>query len=122
MAKRLRFRVWTGLKWEYWGYLGTGPLTNGLFTPPPEGADIEGRSDRFTGFTDLDGKDVYENDFIKDVDTGWVRRVVFDNFKGWGRETTHGMRMFPLFGDGKDDSEYYKVIGNLHTVGISSKI
>lgn len=95
-----------------------------LFVPPPvTERSCEEFSDQFTGYEDRNGRDIYEGDYLEQAETLFVRKVVLDDLRGWGRELRDGTRLFPLFSKAIHSSpEDYEVLGDMHTVGIAIRL
>ena len=131
MSKNLRFRVWLGGRYHVYGFMPDGrgniafigvPSTNA--EPVPFG-EIERRSERSTGFRDADLVEIFEGDYLEHVESRTASKVVLDDMKGWGRELASGHRFFPMFDCLQSIDEpvkNFKVLGTIHTSGISGKL
>jgi len=115
--REIKFRIWLGGKFYYWGFLddGHGVGFHGLPETNAESLSIPakmGRSQQFTGLLDKYGKEIYEGDVYK-YENGDTYKVVFSGGGFTGQEVPDEFDSgdFELGGINND---YAEVIGNIY--------
>lgn len=108
----LKFRQRDGDAFHYWGYFleyESDPAKT--WVGPQIGMSIKpDSSEQFTGIFDRTGKEIYQNDYVKEIDTGYIGKVTLISDMGFPRwEIVNSWTESMMY-----DVECLEVVGNVY--------
>lgn len=130
MNREIKFRIYLGGKWLYWGFI------DGSFVGLPMSTEeqlamkeLESRSQQYIGIKDTYGTDIFDGDIVKvhkftqelgeslgvrEGETELIAKIVFSPYGGTSIETKDGYSLFLWEDSDGWHEESLIVIGNLH--------